>query len=136
MGGPSVNPAACNLTETNQANINANASICPAGWRLPTGQPTTGEFTLLNNEVNGGLFDTDLGLLNTWLGVYAGWFDSTGLFGPGNFLGAGFSGFYWSSTLFTAFAGVAYFLTFTSADVSPSGSGFFNDSGLSIRCVQ
>ena len=127
MGGPSVNPAACNLTETNQANIDATASICPAGWRLPTGEPTTGEFWLLNNEVNGGSTTTDLGLRNTWLGVYAGALSTAGYFST-----VGDWGFYWSSTI--ASATLARSLLFSSTSVFPATTNNKN-FGFSVRCV-
>ena len=48
MGGQ--NTAAC-ANATTPAPI-PTTNICPAGWRLPTGEPTTGEFTALNNALN------------------------------------------------------------------------------------
>jgi hypothetical protein len=52
---------ACQSSTASQPNQQTNGgtsatqyNVCPAGWRLPTGEATTGEFTLLNNAINSG----------------------------------------------------------------------------------
>ncbi|MDR0887078.1 MAG: hypothetical protein LBM97_00035 [Candidatus Nomurabacteria bacterium] len=89
MGGQTN---ACNSTSTGPFD---DTSICPAGWRLPTGVATTGEFAVLNNKINSGLTNSDAGLKSAWLAVYSGNYSS----GPGN---QGSNGYYWSSTVLGA----------------------------------
>ncbi|MCL2038412.1 hypothetical protein FWG86_00705, partial [Candidatus Saccharibacteria bacterium] len=70
--------AACQTTAATQPD--PDVSICPAGWRLPTGAATTGEFTLLNNTINGGATNNPnsnppgVGLFAQGLYLYAGYF--------------------------------------------------------------
>ena len=85
-------------------------------------------FYLFNNEINGGLTSTDLGLRNNWLGVYAGQFIATG-----SFLNVGAGSFYWSSTIGNAT--FARFLVFDSAGVNPALNNN-KAQGNSVRCVQ
>ncbi|MCL2371553.1 hypothetical protein FWC63_02305 [Candidatus Saccharibacteria bacterium] len=100
-------------------------SICPAGWRLPTGEPTTGEFALLNNAVNNGATGTDAGLRTNWLGQYGGQFWN-GNFFPG-------IGHYWSSTVFGSVG--ARSLVFEADVVAPATSSDQKASGNAVRCV-
>ncbi len=80
--------AACANATT--PSTDAGVSICPAGWRLPTGG-SGGEFTDLNTSTNGGLTNTDAGLRSSWLAQRAGTW-SGGFFQQDN------SGVYWSSS--------------------------------------
>ena len=118
-----VNTAACSGSST--PTPNTTISICPANWRLPTGQATTGDFTLLNNAVNGGLTNTDAGLRSEWLAQGSGYWAS-GFYHQGSY------GYYWSSSQASATNGRN--LGFYSSYVNPSG----NDdklSGFAVRCV-
>ena len=102
-----------------------SVSICPAGWRLPTGIVSTGEFVQLNNAVNSGLLNSDLGLRTQWLGMYGGnWMD-------GSFGFVGTRGNYWSSTLSY---GSARFFNFHESFASPY-NGTNRWRGLSVRCI-
>ena len=121
MGGQ--NTAAC-ANATTPAPI-PTTNICPAGWRLPTGEPTTGEFTALNTAINAGRTNTDEGLRTNGLFQRSGyWY--------GSFLNQGSYGIYWSSTQRTATS--AYLLYFGSGYVNPA-----DNSGKSyaraVRCV-
>ena len=122
-GGPKPNTSACANATTPAPNT--TVSICPSGWRLPTGQATTGDFTLLNNAVNSGLTNTDAGLRSEWLAQRSGYWGS-GFYYQGGY------GYYWSSTQYSATYGRS--LVFGSSYVSPS----LNDGkryGFAVRCV-
>jgi uncharacterized protein (TIGR02145 family) len=125
MGGATANSNACNTTSTTGFT---SASICPYGWRLPTGQATTGEFTYLNTAINGGSTTDPSGLLNNWLGVYAGLFHTSG-----SFVNVGTLAYYWSSTVSNATN--AYTLHFFSGAVDPASSRN-KDYGFAVRCVR
>ncbi|MCL2444980.1 hypothetical protein FWD07_02575 [Candidatus Saccharibacteria bacterium] len=106
---------------------NQGISICPAGWRLPVNHPTTGnEFALLNNAVNGGLTNTDVGLRTSWLGVYAN------VWWGGSFLSPSPSGRYWSST--QASGTQANIFSFSPTSVSASAP-FDKQFGHAVRCI-
>ncbi|MCL2085559.1 fibrobacter succinogenes major paralogous domain-containing protein [Candidatus Saccharibacteria bacterium] len=128
MGGPTVNLAACNQTETNPANIDITASVCPAGWRLPTGEVGAGEFTALNNALNGGSLTDATGLLDNWLGVYSGTYN-IGMAGVGNI------GYWWSSTLVDATTTRFLIIESTNANTNPSNIGP-KIRGFAVRCVR
>ena len=100
-------------------------NICPAGWRLPTGEPTTGEFTALNTAINAGSTSSDAGLLTSGL------FQRSGYWG-GSFSSQGSYGYYWSSTQGSATN--AYSLNFNSTNVYPAGN--YNENvARAVRCV-
>ena len=121
MGGQ--NTAACAEATTPAPTPTTN--ICPAGWRLPTGQATTGEITALNTAINGGLTNTDAGLLSNGL------FQRSGTWSNG-FSGQGSYGFYWSSSQYST--ALAYLLYFNSTSVNPA---YANGKlyGFAVRCV-
>ena len=100
-------------------------NICPAGWRLPTGEPTTGEFTALNTAINGGLTNTDAGLLANGL------FQRSGLWSNG-FSYQGSYGGYWSSSQNSSTS--ARNLYFSSIGVYPAGSNG-KSYGFAVRCI-
>jgi len=123
-------PEACQITAATQPD--PNISICPSGWRLPTGTATTGEFTLLNNTINGGATNNPnsnppgVGLFAQGLYLYAGYFNN------GSFYNQGSNGLYWSSTVNSATD--AFRLTFSSSNVNPAFAGS-KGAGFSVRCV-
>ena len=122
MGGQDT--AACAIATTPTPIPTTN--ICPAGWRLPTGELTTGEFTALNTAINGGLTDTDAELLTNGLFQRSGyWYNG--------FNDQGSSGSYWSSSqsFSSFFAGNLYF---NSTSVGPANI-YNKDSGLTVRCI-
>lgn len=110
---------------TGNADITANgsnvpASICPSGWRLPTGG-TNGEFYQLVNGLNSAQITAA-----PYYFVYGGYIINSSL------SSAGGSEYYWSATAYSV--NNAYNLYFTSSSVYP-----FNDYpryfGFSVRCV-
>ncbi len=121
MGAQTSTSACANATTPAPTT---SISICPAGWRLPTGG-SSGEYVALNTSVNGGSTLNDAGLRSTWLMQRAGmWYD--------DFSSAGDSGTYWSSTQVTPDAADQMYYS--------SGSGFgvtyfFKNSGNAVRCV-
>jgi len=124
MGGQATAACASATTPTPDPTI----SICPAGWRLPTGG-SSGEFSALNTAVNGGSTTSDAGLIaSPWLGQRGGYWLS-------GFPITGSYGMYWSSTPYDAF--YPYNLTFSSTSVNiystPGGIG--KTYGLAVRCV-
>ncbi len=103
--------------------------ICPEGWHVPTANPTTGEFTLLNNAVNNGSTRNPAGLVNTstFNAVYSGYAYSGSLYGQGSIAN------YWSSSYHSVNS--AYHLYFYSSVVNPVTNS--NKSyGYTLRCVR
>ncbi|MCL2038672.1 hypothetical protein FWG86_02110 [Candidatus Saccharibacteria bacterium] len=121
MGGQA---SACQTSTATQPDTTIN--VCPAGWRLPTGPATTGEFTLLNNLINSGSTSSPSGLFNNGLYMYAGTFYN------GSFSDQGSGGYYWSSTVSSA--ANAFRLYFTSSNVAPASANI-KGYGRSVRCV-
>jgi len=102
---------------------NATLSICPAGWRLPTGYG--GEFGALNTAINGGSTGTDTGLRTSWLAQWSGnWYNGFGE--QGNY------GVYWASS--QSSAQYAYILSLSSTNANPATSESKN-AGFAIRCL-
>jgi len=141
MGGPTLNPNACNTTSTPTSNPpDQSISICPAGWRLPTAGPSAiggtaqnnnqNEFWNLNQVLNSGLTNNDVGLRNNWLVVLAGFLNTTG-----SFVSVGSQAGYWSSTISSAASAGNLLFNFVSPNVLPANVG--NKAyGFSVRCVQ
>ena len=101
---------------------NTSVSICPKGWRLPTGGSSS-EFQTLYNNYNS---------INAM--IYYGPVKFTR---PGYVLNdsryyQGSSGNYWSSTLHSA--NYAYSLHLDLSDVDPADNGY-KGSGFSVRCI-
>lgn len=121
--GAQASTVACTNAATPAAST--VTSICPAGWRLPTGN-TSGEFAALNTAVNGGLTNTNAGLRSAWLAQSAGSWSST-------FSGAGSgNALYWSST--AAAANTAYSPRVYTTSITLNQTGFKSD-GFSVRCL-
>lgn len=120
--GAQLGTDACSSTDTTDATT--TQSICPAGWRLPTGGPS-GEFVALNNSLNGGSLSSDAGLLSGWFGQHAGSWNGT-------FGSQGSYGYYWSGTQYLA--GSAHRLYMSGGLVIP-GSYISKSYGFSVRCV-
>ncbi len=115
--------AACSSSSTPAPN--PAISVCPSGWRLPTGN-VGGEFEALNTAENGGLTNTNAGLRSAWLAQYSG-------AGGGTFTGQGSGGQYWSSLQNGTVS--AYGLNFTSTTVNASTYYTSKPNGLAVRCV-
>jgi len=121
--GAQLSSSGCSSTITTPLPV-TTASICPSGWRLPTSNG--GEFTALNVAINGGLTNTNAGLIS------APWLAQRGGVWNGDFNNQGDPGYYWSSTQFSAT--VAYDLSFGDTGVYPSNFGS-KDNGFAVRCV-
>ena len=104
---------------------NAPSSICPKGWRLPTGG-SSGEFRYLYDTA--GYNSSSLIQKSTGgpAFVLSGYRNGGSTFGQGDF------GHYWSSTARSA--SIAYRLNLDSSNVTPAGS---NNKyyGFSVRCI-
>lgn len=123
MGGQATSACANATTPT----PNPAVSICPAGWRLPTGVPSTGEFTTLNDIVNGGSTAHSSAIRSTWLGQYSGYWDADYAFTD-----QGSYGDYWSSS--QSDSAYAFFLSF-GGTVNTSDDGLYKGSGFAVRCM-
>ena len=99
---------------------NAPSSICPKGWRLPTGG-SSGEFQTLYNNYNSKALMMDVPNFTLSGYVYDGSVGNQGL--DGNF---------WSSTVYGADR--AYLLSLHSSDVNPVDRPR-KLIGFSVRCV-
>ena len=104
---------------------NATSDLCPAGWRLPTGD-TTGEFQALYTEYHSNaLMRAPIASAGAAF-VLAGNFSSSTPTSPGS------SGYYWSSTVY----GILYMysLNFGTSSVTPANihNRYY---GFAIRCV-
>ena len=117
------NTAACANATTPAPDPTIN--ICPAGWRLPTGEPTTGEFTALNNAINAGSTTSPTGLETNGLFQRSGYWN-------GSFDGQDSGGYYWSSSQYSS--SYAHYLGFNSTGVNPAN---YSEKrlGFAVRCV-
>ena len=108
------------------------SSICPKGWRLPTGN-TSGEYAILANAVYGSYGSTDDRTKAT------NYRKALRLPVPGNMLPNGVSGFgstglYWTSSQFSSYH--TYVLRLYSDTLSIYPSQYENrNNGYSIRCI-
>ncbi len=118
---------------------NAPHSICPAGWRLPTGG-TSSEFTMLNakmNDPNASAPSTgyDTGYYENWqtTGPFKGVL--AGQYSIGAFSSVGIQGFYWSSSSNTFNVNNAIGASYTPTSVSASSINMVRSRGEAIRCI-
>lgn len=124
---------------------NVASSICPTGWRLPSGtssdtSPTASgtsivaaDYTVLDASMNSGSLSHGFTpgyyagwqFSGAWSGVFAGaWVNNLELQGS--------SGYYWSSTNYSTL--YATYLSFTSSDIT---LGHYNKyGGSAVRCVK
>ena len=123
MGGQ--NTAACG-NATNPP-LDSTITICPAGWRLPTGN-TSGEYAGLNSAINSGSTSSDSGLRSNWFAQRAGYLSYDG----SGFDETGQAGDYWTST--QSSASFAYEFNFYSNNVT-LGAAYPKSNGFSVRCV-
>lgn len=120
--GAQTGTSACKSGTTPAADV--NESVCPAGWRLPTGGSDS-ELVALNEAINGGSGSSDEGLLTVWLGQRAGEWTNSGFETEG-------LAYYWSSTLSSStLAYKIYFLSYF-VGMSDSHTKLF---GIAVRCL-
>ena len=114
-------------------------SICPAGWHLPTGAATTGEFALLDIALGGtgssSNSDTDPtgAVMSSRYRSYPNNFLYSGYFGLSSAGSRGSYGYYWSSTAHSS--STSYTLYLGSSSVYPASSSTNKYMGQSIRCT-
>jgi len=124
-------------TRDTGANVNASSSLCPLGWKLPTGTDS-GQFAILNNAMATGVTTPDTTSSATTLPNwrYNGPFEgaSSGTYSNG-FIGMGDSFAYWSST---ARSNTFSYSAYSNATLIHPGN-FDNPpykcNGYSIRCI-
>ena len=130
---------------TSTRGTNVSGSICPTGWRLPSGSSdgstATGnglsynaaDFPVLNASMNAGSLTTGStsSYLTGWLftGAWSGVFSGSWSNGFGN---QGSFGHYWSSTAVSSTN--ARYLSFSSSDVNPANN-LNKYYGRAVRCV-
>jgi uncharacterized protein (TIGR02145 family) len=126
--------SATNGTGTSSmASGNASGSICPAGWRLPTGG-SSGEFNALqvamgmaSGTISSGLTDsTHMWRLpnGSFRAPYSGVYSNS-------FLNQGSRGYFWSSTALTATNSYGPYFGSTTSAPANNGSKYF---GNALRC--
>ena len=121
MGGQ--NTAAC-ANATNPIPVPAT-NICPAGWRLPTGQATTGEFTLLNNAINGGSTTSPTGLQTNGLFQRSG-YKSSDFYTQGSLM------YLWSSSQNGSQSSFQLYLDNNNVSSARSDYKYY---GFAVRCI-
>ena len=121
-------------------NTNAPSSICPVGWRLPTGGTSgTREFAVLNNAMATGTptasTTNSVATRPNWRhngpfegSLASGYYDDSGFSSL-----AGSIGDYWSSTVGSATD--AYYLSFSYSRVYSGQTMNTKSDALTIRCV-
>ncbi len=119
----------------------ASGSICPKGWRLPTGG-SSGEFKALYN--NGySSWTTDNNINGRWFGgtsssaVGAAFFTASGIVPSGSLINVGSDGYYWSSTPYgSSYPSGTYNFGFDSSNIYPADYHYLaRYNGYSVRCV-
>ena len=105
---------------------NATEDLCPAGWRMPTGD-SSGEYNSLY-----GYYNTTQTATNTASLQYNLSTPLSGLFGSGSAYNQGTGGNFWSSTRRSD--GIMYDLSVYSSSVNPT-YGYGRYYGLSMRCL-
>ena len=111
---------------TSLTSGNASSSICPKGWRLPTGD-SSGEFNTLYEQYNSAA--SMMGIPNFTLSGYMSSSVSTG----GSMNNKGSNGYFWSSTVSND--GNAYGLILDSSNVNPANNTNNRNYGYSVRCM-
>ncbi len=119
---------------TSNGDDNADADICPKGWRLPTGG-STGEFHMLSikGSVKVGSWSSDSRTAGYWLGgpadtEAAAFFPAAGQFYSQSLHDIGVRGVYWASSQ----RGDRLFLAESTMNTVGNVEGYY---GLSVRCI-
>ena len=108
-------------------NNNATSDLCPAGWRLPTGD-TTGEFQALYNLID----YNEATKMRTPIVDGGAAFALAGLFTNSAPASQGYYGGYWASKRLNG--SIMYSLGLYASSVSPASVGNRYD-GVAIRCI-
>jgi uncharacterized protein (TIGR02145 family) len=119
------------------ADYIAKSSICPAGWKLPSGQNANGDFGFLDKLYLPGTGDYHNGTANitnqglwtpagAWRGSFSGLYNSY-------FDGQGSYGDYWTSSVYTTLW--AYDTVIANTGVHPGTSYYSRYRGFALRCL-
>jgi uncharacterized protein (TIGR02145 family) len=107
----------------------ATASICPVGWKLPTGYSTASEYALLNSAMNNSSITALAGTSSIFRGVFAG------SFFPGTGMSNGLNSYMWSSNRgSSATYGLNEFFQ-TNGTNTTNNLGRFVYYGQAVRCI-
>ena len=109
-------------TAGTSSGTTANSSICPKGWRLPTG--SDGDFQTLYSLYNS--FESLTREAGPKLVL-------SGLRFVNLTFGQGTEGYYWSSTAYDS--SNAYYMAFNDKDIYPANINSEKSMGLTLRCV-
>ncbi|MBR3246631.1 InlB B-repeat-containing protein [Candidatus Saccharibacteria bacterium] len=116
------------------SSVTVSGDICPAGWRLPTGGTTSGEFKALTDAINGGVNDrTTSNMIRSfpYNFLYSGGINANGAIDmPGSL------GDYWSATSMIGSGAYALRLGQSRVDYGITGSGLASCRGVAVRCVK
>ena len=103
-------------------------SICPTGWRIPTGN-VSGEYSTLNINANTGSTSESVGLRAYPTNfLYSGFFYGSSAYSRGSY------GYYWSSSASDSVDYYSYCLGLSRSNSSPMADSN-KGAGHSIRCV-
>ncbi len=121
-------------TDYGTSRGDATSSICPKGWRLPTGS-TNGEFSALANAVYGSFGNThDATAVANYRNVLS--LPLSGFFYNGSPYYQGGSGNFWSSKRANNYR--MYHAYVTASEINPAYDSYTSngrDYGSSVRCV-
>lgn len=109
------------------SDTDANYSICPKGWRLPSGGNDSDYSSLVTKYGSGANFYNSAGVGTTPNFELSGEYFMSGLYGVGSI------GYYWSSTV-PDISARAYVLNFGSSSVDYSDIENIK-GGLPVRCI-
>ncbi len=124
-------------TRTSLTTGNAQHSICPANWRLPTGGGGSGnDFGDLDIAFGGtgNLVESGEANIAKWQPTGPFWGSFSGLWGV-SFVGQGGAGYLWSASAYPDSPGGAFFAAFGPSSVLPGGVGSPRYSGVGLRCL-
>ncbi len=130
MGGQAT---ACNTSSSSVASL--TTSICPSGWRMPTGG-SGGEFVYLNSAINGGSTSSDAGFINNWLIVRAGYYASfSGYAVSYTLAGQGTYGSYLTATAFGGLYAYNFLAASTHTGSTSTSQDTYKNIPRAVRCV-
>ncbi len=120
---------ACIEGATNASTFDAEISICPAGWRLPTGGG--GELWDMSYDPSVNATSDAQGIINfrnNFLAVFSGYYSDY-------FGGQGGGGTYWSGTVPDS-GDASYNLDFWGSGTTQGTSASSRRSAYAVRCVR
>ncbi len=134
---PAATAGATRTSLPASSTANAPHSICPSGWKLPTGRggSSGGDFAQLDITFGGtGNGATNGPSQSHWLngGAFKGVF--SGIW-HGSFSYQGSSGFWWSSSAHSSSTDAAHNANLSASNVNPGDNYYNRYAGLGVRCL-